>query len=159
MTMTRWLVFPALAALLAFAACCNKDDKTNTPKIKPAEHGHPEEGPHGGALAEWGDDDEYHLEFTVDHKTQEATVYVLDGTGKKTKPIKNKDLTLTLKQTPAVTVKLVAKPDKDDPVGTSSRFVGKHEALGKVQEFQGTIGGELNGEQRVGDFAEKAHAH
>ncbi|HRA89307.1 MAG TPA: hypothetical protein PK992_14580, partial [Planctomycetaceae bacterium] len=38
-------------------------------------HGHGA-GPHDGTLADWGGG-KYHVEFTVDHDKQEATVYVL----------------------------------------------------------------------------------
>src|SRR5690349_3111232 len=126
----RWLGGPAmLIALAAFSAVPAQD------KAKPADkHDHPDHGPHKGALAEWGEE-EYHVEFTVDHTTQTATVFILDGTAKAAKPIDAKDLVLTLKQKPAVTVKLQASPQPGDPAGKASRYVGKHAALGKEQEF------------------------
>lgn len=155
----RWPILLVFAAAFLFAAGCDKGGKTNDQKDKPKnEHAHPDKGPHGGVLIEWGEED-YHLEFTVDHKTQEATVYVLDETAKKAKPIKAKEITLTLKLTPPVTVKLAAKPDSGDPAGASSRFVGTHEALGKEQEFAGEVKGEVDGKPYVGDFAEKPHKH
>src|SRR5829696_9292877 len=93
------------AALVCLAGCGgdSKPAKNQTAKevMKPAEtgkaseadkHDHGAEGPHGGALAEWGEE-EYHPEFTVDHATQEATVYVLDGSAKKAAPIDAKELT------------------------------------------------------------------
>ncbi|MBI3468241.1 MAG: hypothetical protein HY000_35000 [Planctomycetes bacterium] len=46
-------------------------------------------------------------------------------------------------------------PDKGDPQGLSSRFVGKHEKLGKEQEFAGTISGEIDGKPYAGDFKEE----
>ena len=42
--------------------------------------------PHGGPLAEWGED-EYHAEFTVDHKEKKAGVYIYAGDAKTPKPI------------------------------------------------------------------------
>jgi hypothetical protein len=119
-------------------------------------HDHPSEGPHHGPLAEWGEE-EFHAEFTVDHKAQEATVYILDRSAKKAKPIEAKSVTLTLKVQPPVTLTLEAKPQERDPAGKSSRFVGKHAALGKEMEFTGTISGEVDGKPYAGDFKQGAH--
>ena len=138
-----WTGLTTVAMLLALAvAGCTKSDHAGTaspaasvPATKPDAHAdHPSHGPHGGALAEWGDE-EYHAEFTVDHPTQQATVYILDGTAKKAKPIAAKRLTATLKTTPPVTVTLDAAPQAGDPPGQASRFAGKAAALGKEQEF------------------------
>ncbi len=159
MSQFRWPIgFVFLAAVL-FAAGCDKAGKANDNRDKSkVAHAHPSKGPHGGALIEWGEE-EYHLEFTVDHKNQEAIVYILDDTAKKAKPIKASELTLTIKQSPPATVKLVAKPEKDADAGASSRFAGKHEVLGKEQEFEGEIKGEVEGKPYVGDFKDKAHKH
>src|SRR5689334_2326272 len=82
-----------------------------------------ETGPHKGPVAEWGEE-EYHLEFVPDAKTGGVTVYVYgndaDLKAGKAKPIDAKSLTLTVKTTPPVTVKLEPKPAKDDPAGRSS---------------------------------------
>jgi hypothetical protein len=151
----------AAATLLAVAVVgCGGTTPAPNPKAAPKQvHAHPDKGPHGGALVEWGEED-YHVEFTVDHKTQEATAYVLDGSAKKTVPVKAKTLTLTLKQQPPVNVTLEARPQEGEPAGTSSRFVGKHAALGEEREFQGTISGDVEGVAYAGDFKEKAgHKH
>src|SRR5262245_45141705 len=143
----------ALACATVFAA-------TGCPEKKPApteapkdEHDHPDIGPHKGALAEWGDHD-YILEFTVDHDTKEATIYVLDGKAQNAKPIPAKALTLGLKQSPPVTIPLEAKPLGTDPAGEASRFVGKHDALAEKKEFAGTISGEVAGKKYSGTFKE-----
>src|SRR2546423_14706006 len=97
-----WVGGLALLAALAFlgAGCDNpartgpggkppaagKGPKAEDKGKKGDEHAHPTEGPHHGALAEWGDE-EYHAEFTVDHKGKKATVYILDGTARKAAPI------------------------------------------------------------------------
>ena len=49
-------------------------------------HGHGA-GPHDGTLADWGGG-KYHVEFTVDHDKQEATVYVLGSDEKSPSPIR-----------------------------------------------------------------------
>jgi hypothetical protein len=157
--MTRYLV---LVAVLALAGCGGPPPaappKAGPPKAAPdgRKHDHGAEGPHGGAIAEWGEE-EYHPEFTVDHATQEATVYVLDGSAKKAAPIDAKELTLTLKLSPPVTVALAAKPQEGDPAGKSSRFVGRHQEFGKDQEFAGTISGQVGGKPYSGDFKEESH--
>ena len=159
-TWTRIGAAAALSVALVAGAGCGSGStaKPMTEKEKFAGHDHPHEGPHHGALVEWGEE-EYHAEFTVDHKAKEATVYVLDGSAKKAAPIDAKELTLTLKATPPVTVKLTPKPDAGDPAGQSSRFTGTHEALGKEQEFEGTVSGVVNGKPYSGDFKEEPHDH
>lgn len=150
--------------LLSGTGCSQPAAPSKTPVAKAKksahdhEHDHPHEGPHQGALAEWGDE-EYHPEFTVDHKTQEAIVYILDGRARKAKPIAARSITLSLKTQPPVTITLEARPQEGDPAGTSSRFVGKHPELGKEQGFAGTISGEVNGKPYSGDFKEEAHDH
>lgn len=155
MRVAAWIV---AALAVGLAAGCTKPAESKT-KPAPAA-AHPEEGPHGGALAEWGDDEAYHAEFTVDHKTKQATVYILGGDAKTAKPIATKELTLTLKQTPPVAVKLTASPQSGDPEGKSSRFVGTHDAFGVEKEFEGSIVATVDGAQRAGDFKEKdEHGH
>src|SRR6187399_1073443 len=88
------------------------------PVAKADKHDHPEEGPHGGALATWGDE-EYHLEFMVDHDKKESTVYVYDQKVKNPKPIAAKEITVSLKQKPQVGLTLAAKPQEGDPQGKS----------------------------------------
>ena len=70
-----------ILAVLILAAGCN----TNKGKPKAGGKNSEEEshvhgtGPHGGTIADWGGG-KYHIEFTVNHEKQEATVYIL-GTG------------------------------------------------------------------------------
>jgi len=108
----------------------------NSEEATMAKDEHPTHGPHKGAIAEWGDQDEYHVEFTVDHAKKEATVYILGKDVKTAKPIKAKEITLTLKLSPPVTLKLAAAPEQADPPDTSSRFVGKDEVSGKRARIQ-----------------------
>ena len=114
-------------------------------------------GPHEGAVADWGGG-KFHVEFTVDHDKQEATVYVLGGDEKTPTPVKAADgkLLLNIKE-PSFQVDLVAMPLDGEADGLASRFVGKHESLGKVQEFAGTISGEVDGTPYAGDFKEEPH--
>lgn len=46
-------------------------------------------------------------------------------------------------------------PKASDPKGAASRFVGKHEKLGIVREFAGTVSGEIDGTPYAGDFKEE----
>ena len=146
-----WMRAAALVVgVIALAGAAAMEDKKG--------HEHPDAGPHNGALAEWGNE-EYHVEFTVDHKAQTVTVYVLDDTAKKAKPIDAKSLTLVLKQKPAVTVTLQPKPETGEKSGQSSRFTAKNAAFGKEQAFEGTISGKVGAKPYSGDFKEKAHDH
>lgn len=153
------------SALLAFSLLvgCGSDNKpAGTPgttgaapaAAKHAAHG---AGPHEGAVADWGGG-KFHVEFTVDHDKQEATVYVLGADEKTAAPIKAKDgkLLLSIAQ-PAFQVELKAVPQAGETESAASRFVGKHEKLGIVQEFAGSISGEVDGTPYVGEFKEEPH--
>ncbi|MCI0456225.1 MAG: hypothetical protein L0Z62_04495 [Gemmataceae bacterium] len=161
----------ALALLLPVSGCSKKDadqPKDDQAKGKGTEdegkrkkhkHEHAEEGPNGGALAEWGDE-KYHAEFLPDHKQQQATVWILDGHAKKYVPIEAKTIQLTLTNvTPPVDVTLKADPQKTDPEGKSSRYVGTHQILAKEMEFKGTISGKVGDTPYSGKFEEKEHPH
>ena len=50
-------------------------------------------------------------------------------------------------------------PMDGEPKGRSSRYVGTHDNLGKVQEFEGTLTGLVDGKPYSGDFKEEAHEH
>jgi len=167
MRIQHWMLTFILVSIGALASGCQgnvdsaKGNKTKAPTSgvkaeKGGAHDHPNEGPHGGALAEWGDE-EFHAEFTVDHKMQEATVYILDSSAKNSKPIKATSITLALKLQPPITITLSAKPQDGDSAGASSRFAGKHETLGTKQNFSGTISGDINGKPYAGDFKEEEH--
>lgn len=125
--------------------------QTEAPKH--AAHG---AGPHGGAVADWGGG-KFHVEFTVDHDKQEATIYVLGSDEKTTTPIKTDKVLLSIKE-PNFQVELAPAPLDGEKDGVASRFVGKHESLGKVQEFDGTISGEIDGTPYAGDFKEEPPA-
>jgi hypothetical protein len=109
-------------------------------------------GPHGGTIIEFG---KWHGEFTVNHKTKEATVFILGADAKKPAPIPADGLLLSIKS-PPFQVDLKATPEAGDPKGKSSRFVAKHEHFGKEQEFEGTLSGVIDGTHYAGDFKEKA---
>lgn len=152
-TLPRTLLLATGLALLT--GCGPVGTPTSPPKDEPPAHNHPTTGPAGGAIIEWGEE-EYHLEFLADHATGEATVYVLDETAKKVTTVTAKTLTLSLTATPPVTITLDAKPQDGDAAGTSSRFVGKNDALKKEGLFSGSVSGEVDGKNYTGEFKEKA---
>lgn len=119
-------------------------------------HGHAP-GPHGGTLADWGGG-AYHVEFTVDHEQHQATVYILGGDEKTAEPIAAESVLLTIKD-PKLQVDLMPDPQEGDPEGKASRFVGKHEGLGTVKEYDGTMSAAVDGTPYAGNFAEEAHGH
>ncbi len=109
-------------------------------------------GPHGGTIFDWGGG-AYHLEFTVDHDQKQATVYVLGSDEKTPAPIKASTIQLIINQ-PMTEIDLEAQPLDGEPAGSSSRFVGKHDNLGIVQEYAGTLTGVIEGKPYTGDFKE-----
>lgn len=147
-------------ALTAAPGCGKKDgaapsggtQQTGGTKDKEGDHGHGS-GPHKGTVFDLAGG-KYHGEFTVDHDKQEATIYILKGDAKTAAPVKADKLVLKIKE-PAFTVELKAFPEKTDPEGTTSRFVGKHEKLGLVQEFAGEVTVMIAGKQYAGDFKEE----
>jgi hypothetical protein len=110
-------------------------------------------GPHGGALTDWGGG-AYHVEFTVDHGKKEATVYIVGGDEKTPAPIKAEKIHLVIND-PMTEMDLESKPLEGEAEGTSSRFVGTHDTIGIVQEFAGTISGDVDGTPYSGDFKEE----
>lgn len=148
----RTRLLPLLVVALAVGCGANSTPLTSAPPSTPKPgHTHTDGGVAGGALVEWGAE-EYHAEFTVDHKSSEATVYILDGSAKKVVAIPAKSITLSLTQSPPVVVKLVPKPQDGDPADQSSRFVGTHPALATEVRLAGSISGEVNGKKYTGDF-------
>ncbi len=161
-----------LLAVLVLAAGCDPTTPAPVAQNNPSaatstdDHGHSHgeghvhaAGPHDGAIGDWGGG-KFHVEFTVNHDTKEATVYVLGSDEKTAAPVKTPDgkLLLTIKE-PAFQVDLVASPMEGEADGKSSRYVGKHDNLGTVQEFAGTISGETDGTPYSGDFKEEPHGH
>jgi hypothetical protein len=116
---------------------------------------HPEIGPRGGPLAEWGDE-KYHVEVTVDHGKKTATAYILDGSAKKASPIAAASIKVTLTSLkPTVQIILKADPEKGDPKGTSSRFVGMHDKLAEKGKLVGEVSGKVGDLPYVGKFEQK----
>jgi hypothetical protein len=121
-------------------------------------HEHPDEGPNGGVLVEWGEE-EYHPEFKPDHAKKLATVWIHDGRIKPT-AIDAKTIQLTISNVePPLNITLTADPQEKDPKGKSSRFSGTHDVLAKEMEFKGTISGKVGGTPYSGKFEEKPHDH
>lgn len=149
----------ALFAVLGLGAGCYKAP-TPVAKDKTGKDDHAHgAGPHGGAVADWGGG-KFHIEFTVDHDKKEATVYILGSDQKTAAPIKAKDNQLTasvtgVKDKETFEVVLTAVPQEGDAAGKSSRFVGKHDKIGVVQEFEGTVTGEDDGTPYTGKFKEE----
>lgn len=154
----------------AFMVGCG-DKAAEQPAPEPAaastesDHGHPHDegghshgaGPHDGTLADWGGG-KFHVEFTVNHDKQEGTVYILGDDEKTTSPIEAEEIQLSIKD-PKMQVTLKAAPQEGDPKGTASRFIGNHESLGVVQEYEGTITGVVDDTPYSGNFKEEAHEH
>ncbi len=169
---TSQLTFSTVAALLSVSLMVGCGDKT---AVEPAQqsgassesdHGHPHEdegghghgaGPHDGTLADWGGG-KYHVEFTVDHDKKEATVYVLGSDEKTPEPITAEKLLLTINQ-PQLQTDLLPVPLDGESGGLSSRFVGTHDGLATVMEYEGIISAEVDGTPYAGNFKEEAHGH
>src|SRR5687767_3951215 len=152
-----------LALALTIGCSSNQKDKatsktSGTTKAAKEQHTHGA-GPHGGAIGDWGAG-KYHFEFTVSHPKKETRVYILESDEKTPVAIKAKDgqLLLTVKGVKTkdeFEVTLKAEPQKGDPAGKASSFVGTHEKLGVEQEFEGVLTGEDDGTPYRGEFKEE----
>lgn len=156
--MQRLIVLLACLAVLPLGTGCGP--KAAPEKKSPAEeHAHEHHdhgaGPHDGTVLDWGGG-AYHVEFTVDHDKKEATVYILGSDEKTPAPIKTDKIQLIINE-PMTELDLIAQPLEGETDGLSSRFVGTHDTIGIVQEFAGTISGEVEGTPYTGDFKEEPH--
>lgn len=163
-------IFLVCLSLLGCEASPQRDSKT-TSKTKTEGHSHAhgdadhdhdhghshDHPPHDGTLFDWGGG-AYHVEFTVDHDKQEATIYVLGSDAKSPAPVKAEKLMLAIND-PTTELELSPSPLDGEKDGMCSRFVGKHETLGIVREFAGTVSGVVEGTPYSGDFKEAAHDH
>jgi hypothetical protein len=162
----------SLATALVVFTGCNQESMTPpsspSPTTTPDDHGHSHAdgtthaphgghgaGPHEGTVADWGGG-KFHVEFTVDHGKQEATVYILGADEKSPVPIDAASIEMSITD-PVMQVTLKAAPQDSDPAGKASRFIGNHEKLGVVQEYAGTISGVIDGTPYSGDFKEEPH--
>ena len=159
----QFLSLVSIAVFALMVGCNSKEsDKTadkgnakaDAQKGDDGGHAHGE-GPHGGTVADWGGG-KFHVEFTVNHDKQEATVYILGDDEKTATPIDAKEITLSIKD-PKFTASLKASPQDGDPEGKASRFVGKHKNLGIVKEYEGSMSGTVSGTPYSGNFKEVAH--
>jgi hypothetical protein len=155
MTKSHWFgVLMTALALTVVAGCTGRQNESaggekSTKDGEDHDHG---PMPHGGTLIEFG---KWHAEFTVDRKAQEATVYIFSHNNKP-RSIAAEKLLLSIKS-PSFQVDLKAAPQEGDKAGKASRFVGKHENLGKEPEFEGTLSGVVDGTPYAGDFKEEEH--
>ncbi len=145
------------AATLVALGCSKEPAPAPGPTPPPAaapeggEHVHGS-GPHGGTVTDWGGG-AYHLEFTVSHPMKQVTVYVLGSDEKTAQPIKASKIRLVIND-PATDIELDAQPMEGEAEGTSSRFVGVHDNIGIVQEYAGTLSGEVEGKPYTSDSKE-----
>jgi hypothetical protein len=143
-------------------------DKSKKGEEKKHDHAHPEHGPHGGHLVEFGEE-EYHGEVCFDGETKKITVYVLDGEAKKAVPIAEKEVTINLvidgKPQP-FTAK--AAPQDGEPEGKSSRFelsgsIEVAEHIKDEEDIQGNVSATIDGKPYSGkivhDHDHAGHDH
>src|SRR5262245_29122889 len=139
-------------ALLAGCSSSKHKDKPSDKAQKDDDHDHGP-GPHKGTVFEFFNH-KYHLEFKPDHDKREARIWVLDKSAKKPAPIKCDKLTVMIKD-PSMTIEMKPQPQKDDPPGTASEFVGKHDKLAQEKEYEGDVHGEIDGKPATGKFKEE----
>ena len=81
-----------------------------------ANHGHSHNNPpHGGTVCDWRGG-KYHVEFTVNHDQNQATVYILGDDVKSAAPIAAEEINLAI-NSPKVQIVLKANPQEGDGEG------------------------------------------
>ncbi len=171
------IVLPvALLAALCFAGCgpaANKGEKGNGKAgdhDHAHEHGHAEEGPHHGHLVELAEPgqpvkEEFHVEW--DHEESgKVTVWILDGTAKKTVPIAAENVVIEV--TAGGKTDTFELPALDRTTGdkatafkfetTSKELLGKLETVGDAVAAKIVV--DVNGKPYEGKFEKHAeHDH
>ena len=144
--MKRWINVSwcvCAVTLVVFAALSGCNQGTPPGKTREAhKDNHPEEGPHGGPLAEL---EPYHGEFTIDHATKKVTLYILDDTAKKAPKIEPSKITKVkiIVEKPALTIELKHNAEKSGEKGIA--FVSDaHDAFAKPGELKMEISATLD---------------
>lgn len=164
----------ALLAALCFVGCgpaATKGEKGNGKAGEHAhEHGHAEEGPHHGHLVELAEPgqpvkEEFHVEW--DHEESgKVTVWILDGTAKKTVPIAAESVVIEV--TAGGKTDTFELPALDRTTGdkatafkfetTSKELLGKLETVGDAVAAKILV--DVNGKPYEGKFEKHAeHDH
>lgn len=137
------------AARQTEASTTTESNSGDSHKVEGHAHG---TGPHGGTIADWGGG-KFHVEFTVDHDKREATAFVFGSDEKTPEPITTTSILLTIKK-PQMQFDLLPVPLNGGSGEKSSRFVGTHEGLATVMEYEGTMSAEVDGTPYAGNFKE-----
>jgi len=132
--MTNGLKFPLLILLLLSGCFRSQRDSADTAinsdkatADEHAGHDHAAEGPHHGMLMEMGDG-ELHAELV--HGRDWATVYILDATATSACPIDQPQIQVNVTTgNKGRQFRLTASPEKNERVGSSSRFVSADRQL------------------------------
>lgn len=121
------------------------------------ESDHTHIGPNGGRLIVLGDED-YHAELMIDHAVAEATVCLLDHTGRIPVAVEQRELTLNIRchghphQITLVAVESTA-------AGQSSCFRGSSEVLRDECQIDGRLNVIIHGKPYSGRVAHHADDH
>src|ERR1700733_7440605 len=108
------LSFLLLAGVLLAAGACNPPGAKRGGGEAAHDHGHGDEGPHKGTIAE-GPDEKYHAEFLPDHGKKLVTVWILDGKAKNPVAIKPEGVYVVISNfAPPVKIELKAEPQQGD---------------------------------------------
>lgn len=130
--------FTATSFIIGCGDSQKKQSETSTQPVANAppatvetghDHAHPTEGPHHGNLIELGNE-QYHAELIHDDASGTLTVYILDAAAKIAVPITAPELTINITHDgQGEQHKILAKAEKSDPAGKSSRFVSEDKEL------------------------------
>lgn len=135
--------------LLTLSCCIVLFTGCNTPANETAEkkeddhgheHAHPEKGPQGGRLIEFGRE-EYHGELVHDDANKSVTLYLLDSKAVEPVAVTNAELTLNLiVDGKPQQAKLTAAPQAGDKEGEASRFTTTDDLAFAALEEEHTTG-------------------
>jgi hypothetical protein len=134
---------------------CGADDQANDDDN---DEGHTHVGPNGGRLIVLGDED-YHAELRINHETAEATVCVLDHTGRRPVCADHDEINLNIRfngQPHQIRLNAV---NGDAAEVIRSRFSGTSELLRSECQLDGRLNIAINGKPYSGRVAHGEDDH
>jgi len=147
-------------------ACCEhghdhagKADQSADEPSDTESTGHSHVGPNGGRLIVLGDED-YHAELTIDHEKAEATVCLLDQTGRNPVCVEQKEITLNFRcQGQPHQIRLTPVHFTRDTAAGSSCFRGTSDALRGECQLAGRLNVVIKGKPYTGHVAHHEDDH
>ena len=129
------------------------------PHMHGASIAHTHVGPNGGRLIVLGDED-YHAELLIDHSAGNATVFILDRTGRNPVPVDQNEITLNVRRDGQPhQIRLAAAGSASAGPDSPARFTGASDVLRNDCQLSGRLSIVINGKPYTGRVAHREDDH